>query len=160
MDEITVTTPPDPELPGPAPTLPFRRPADYYSGPVDAKPLFAPWVPYGCGIAAVIALLAIFGAGYAASSGGFGQLFDLLFSSIQGEVDKAFTREVTPAEKAEFDAQMKTMREALRDNRLRIDHIQPLLRSIRESSGDGKVTPEETEQLIRELRAVNRTVKR
>lgn len=108
----------------------------------------------------MIALLAIFGAGYAASSGGFGQLFDLLFSSIQGEVDKAFTREVTPAEKAEFDAQMKTMREALRDNRLRIDHIQPLLRSIRESSGDGKVTPEETEQLIRELRAVNRTVKR
>lgn len=121
--------------------------------------MFAPWVPYGCGIAAIVVLLAIFGAGYAASSGGFGQLFDLMFSSIQGEVDRMFTKDVTAAQKSQFDAEMKTMREALRDNRLRMDRIQPLLRSIREASEDEKVTPQETERLVRELRDVNRTAK-
>jgi hypothetical protein len=117
-------------------------------------------VPFGCGAAAIVALLVVFGAGIAASRGGMGEVFDLMFSSIQEEAEKMFTKDVTPAEKAAFGAEMKSMREAVRQNRLRIDRLQPLLRSLREVSEDERVTPAETERLIKELREVNRSARR
>ncbi len=89
-----------------------------------------------------------------------GELFDLMFSSIQGEVDKMFTGEVKPAEKASFDAEMKTMRDSVRANRVSLDRLQPLLRTLREVTEDERVTPAETERLIREVREVNRSTKR
>lgn len=162
MEEITPEAPPvsEPSPPPPKPSLPFRRPADYYSSPVDeVRPLFPRWVPYGCGSAAIFILLVIFGAGIAASQGGFGELFDFMFSSIQGETDKMFTKDVKPEQKAAFNAEMKKMREAVRTNKLRVDRLQPLLRSIRDVSEDERVTPPEAERLIGEIREVNRTVK-
>jgi len=160
LDDIAPAAPPDSEPPGPTPTLPFRRPADHYSSPVEARPLFARWVPYGCGTAALVVLIAIFAAGFAASSGGMGRLFDFMFGSIQGEVEKIFTKDVTAAEKTAFEDEMKRLRESLSNGRIRMDRVQPLLRSIREVSEDEKVTPQETERLIHELRDVNRSVKR
>lgn len=117
-------------------------------------------MPFGCGTAAIVALVVVFAGGVAASRGGMGSIFDLMFSSIQSEVEKVFTKDVTPAQKAEFEAEMKTMREAIRANRIRMDRLQPLLRSIREVSDDERVTPAETDRLIQELREVNKTAKR
>jgi hypothetical protein len=139
---------------------PFRRPADYYSAPEDTRPLFPRWVPFGCGTAAIVVLVLVFAAGIAASRGGMGMLFDVMFSSIQGETDKMFAKDVTPDERAAFNAEMKTVRDAVRENRLRVDRLQPLLRSLRDVTEDERVTAKETEQLIRELREVNRTAKR
>src|SRR5437763_12118625 len=92
-------------------SAPFRRPADYYSTPIgDAKPLFPRWVPYGCGTAAIVFLIVVCAGGFFAVHGGMGQLLDMMFGSMQTEIDKMFTKEVSPAQKAAFEREMKTMR--------------------------------------------------
>jgi hypothetical protein len=140
--------------------LSFRRPADYYSTPVgDARPLFPRWVPYGCGTASIIVLLLVFALGAAVSAGGLGQVLDLMIGTMQGEIDKMFTSDVKPQQREAFDAEMKTMRAATRENHLSLDRLQPLLRSMRDASVDEHITPEETEQLTRELRDVNSSIK-
>jgi hypothetical protein len=161
LDDITPVVSPEPEPPAlPTPSLPFRRPADYYSSPVgEARPLFPKWVPYGCGTAAIVVLLIVFGLGIAVSRGAMGELFDLMFATMQGEIDKMFTKDVQPADRAAFDAEMKAMRESVRQNRLSMERLQPLLRTLREVVSDERVTPEETQQLIREIHAINVTPK-
>jgi len=158
LSDITPVISPDPEPPAlPPPSLPFRRPADYYSSPVgEARPLFPKWVPYGCGTAGIVVLLIVFGAGIAVSRGLLGPFFELMFATTQGEIDKNFTRDVKPADRQTFDAEMKTMRALVRENRVSIDRLQPLLRIIREDISDERVTPKETQELIEEIRAINR----
>lgn len=117
-------------------------------------------MPFGCGSAAVVLLVLVFLTGIALSRGGMGSLLDPILSSIQDEVEKMFTKDVTAAEKAQFEAQMKELRDEVRQNRLSIDRLQPVLRTIREVSSDQRVTPAETEELIRALEQANRTAKR
>jgi hypothetical protein len=136
--------------------LPFRRPADYYSTPVgDARPLFPRWVPYGCGTASIIVLLVVFALGAAVSTGALGELLDLMFGPMQGEIDRMFTPDVKPQQRVALDAEMKTMRAAIRANRLSLDRLQPLLRSMRDASSDEHITSQETEQLIHEIHEIN-----
>ena len=143
-----------PEITPAAP--PFRRPADYYSSPVeDVRPVFPRWVPYGCGAASIVLILILLGAAAAASSGAFGGLFEMMFASMQGEVDKMMTPDVKPPQKAAFDAEMKTMRDALSASRLKMDRLQPLMRVMREVVLDEKVTPQEVDQLTKEIHAIN-----
>jgi len=150
LDEITPAA-------RPAESLPFRRPADYYSTPVgEAKPLFPRWVPYGCGSAAILLLVVIFVGGIVASGGGMGQLLELMFGSIQSEIDKKFTKDVQQTQKAAFDREMKTMRDSVRENRLKLDRLQPLLRTLREVTSDDRVTSAETEQLTKEIHDINK----
>jgi hypothetical protein len=138
------------------PKLPFRRPADYYSTPIgDAKPLFPRWVPYGCGAAAIVVLIVISAGGVFAVHGGMGRLLDMMFGSMQTEIDKMFTKEVSPAQKAGFEREMKTMRDAVRTNRLRVDRLQPLLRTMRDITSDEHVTPAETDQITKEMHQLN-----
>ena len=159
LDEITPVAPPGSEPP--VASLPFRRPADYYSSPVsEGRPLFPRWVPFGCGAAAIVLLILVFAGGIVAARGGLGDLFDLMFASIQGEVDKMLAPDVKPAQKVEFDAEMKKMRDAVRENRLSIDRLQPLLRSIRDVSGDERVTSKEIERLTKEVREINSVPKK
>ena len=96
-------------IPGasPPPSLPFRRPADYYATPVgDAKPLFPRWVPYGCGIASIVLIVIVFAGGYFAVHGGMGQLLAFMFGSMHDEVARMFTKDVSPAQKAAFEQEM------------------------------------------------------
>jgi hypothetical protein len=154
LDEIIPDAPPEGEHP--SATLPFRRPADYYSSPVgEARPLFPRWVPYGCGTASIILLLLVFALGAAFSSGALGGLLELMFASMQGEIDRMFTPDVNAAQKAAFDAEMKKMRDSIRTNRLTVDRVQPLLRTMREVVSDERVTPAEAEQLTREIHEIN-----
>ncbi|PYQ49410.1 MAG: hypothetical protein DMF59_13700 [Acidobacteria bacterium] len=158
MEEITPVVAPDSQPPTPPPSLPFRRPADYYSSPVgEARPLFPRWVPFGCGSAAIVALIAVFSLGILASQGKLGELFDIAFwLPMQGEIDKMFTKDVKPADKATFDAEMKTMRESVRLNRMPMQRLQPLLQMLREVVSDERVTPPETARLIEQLRQINK----
>ena len=112
-------------------------------------------MPFGCGTAAIVLLIIIFVGGIFAAHGGMGELFGFMFGSMQGEIDKMFTKEVTPAQKAGFDNEMKTMRDAVRQNRLPIDQLQPLLRTMRDVTSDEHVTPAEADQLTKEMHAIN-----
>jgi len=162
LNDFTPVVSPDQQPPAlPPPSLPFRRPADYYSSPVgEARPLFPKWVPFGCGTAAIVALLVVFGLGIALERGLMGEAFDLMFATMQGEIDKLFTKDVKPAEKIAFDAEMKAMRESVRQNRISVDRLQPVLRTLRDVVSDERVTPAETQQLTEEIRELNRTAKR
>lgn len=149
MDEITSAA-------SPPPTPPFRRPADYYSTPTgDAKPLFPRWVPYGCGTAAIVVLIVVFVGGVFAVRGGMGTLLDMMFGSMDTEIGKMFTKDVTAPQKAGFEREMKTMRDAVRSNRLRVDRLQPLLKTMRDVTSDERVTPAETDQLIKQMHELN-----
>ncbi len=141
-------------------TLPFRRPADYYSAPLEeVKPIFPRWVPFGCGTAAIVLIIGLVGIAAGISSGAFGEVFDMVFSSMQGEVDKMMTADVKPPQKAAFDAEMKRMRDAIRSSRLKMENLQPLMRTMRDVISDERVTPPEVDQLTREVHAINASIK-
>ncbi len=119
------------------------------------KPLFPRWVPYGCGAAAIVVLIVVFVGGVFAVRGGMGRLLDMMFGSMQTEIDKMFTKEVSAVQKTAFQREMKTIRDAVRTNRLRVDRLQPLLRTMRDATADGHVTPAETNELIKEMHQLN-----
>ena len=89
-----------------------------------------------------------------------GELFAFFFATTQSEIDKAFTKDVKPADRQALDAEMKTMRESVRQNRTSVEQLQPLLRTLRDVISDERVTPAETQQLIHEVREINRTAKK
>ena len=143
-----------PEI-APAPP-PFRRPADYYSSPVEnVRPIFPRWVPFGCGTAAIVLLVILVGVAAGMSSGAFRGLFEMALASMEGEIEKMMAPDVKPPQKAAFEAEMKGIRESVRAGRLKIDRLQPLMRTMRETVVDEKVTAAEVEDLTRAARAVN-----
>ena len=144
-----------PTAPEPRP-LPFRRPADYYAAPLsEVRPIFPRWVPFGCGTASLLGMLVLFGAGALAGSGKGGSIFAWMFATMQDEIHGSFTKEVSPAQKAAFDAEMKLLRGNLDNGSVSIDRLQPLLHAIRDASIDSKVTPEEAAQLTKAAHDVN-----
>ena len=64
-------------------------------------------------------LIIVFAIGIAASRGGMGELLELMFASMQGEIDKMFTPEVTAPQKATFDAEIGQIGDAAEVRRLR-----------------------------------------
>ena len=138
----------------------FRRPADYYSSPTDElAPLFPRWVPFGCGTASIVLIVLLVVGAAGVSSGAFSQLFEFVFASMQGELDKMMGPDVKPPQKAAFDQEMKKMRDAVRSNRLRLDTLQPLMREFRAATSDERVTAAEVDRLTREVHAVNAAVR-
>jgi hypothetical protein len=133
----------------------FRRPADYYSSVDTQKPIFARWVPFGCGTASIVVIVAMLIMAAGISSGAFGELFEYVFASMEGEIVKMMAPDVKPEQKKAFQAEMKTMRESIRRGKLSMDRLQPLMKSIREASVDEKVTGPEVERLTREVHTIN-----
>ena len=160
MDDITpnelqLGEPP----PAPAPNpLPFQRPAEYYSAPEPSlRPLFPRWVPIGCGWVSVVFVITLFAAGTLAPKSG--SILDMLFGKIQDDLVQHFAKDVTPAQKASFAAEMKTMRDAAKNGKLKLDRTQTFLKLATELDGDEKVDQAEADKLIAAARDVNRSVK-
>jgi hypothetical protein len=144
-----------PPAPEPRP-LPFRRPADYYAAPLsDVRPLFPRWVPLGCGAASLVMMIALFAAGAWAGGGKGGSIFATLFGTMQNEVHDMYTKDVTPAQKAAFDAEMNALKTNLGNGKVSIDRLQPLLHEMRDASMDSKITPAEVAQLTKAAHDVN-----
>ena len=144
-----------PSAPEP-PSLPFRRPADYYAAPLsDVRPIVPRWAPFGCGTASLVVIVVLFGAGILAGGGKGGSIFATLFGTMQDEIHGMFTKEVTAADKSLFDAEMKTLRGNLAGGKVSIDRLQPLLHAIRDASMDSKITPEEAKKLTSAAHEVN-----
>jgi hypothetical protein len=81
----------------------------------------------------------------------------MALASMEGEIDKMMAPDVRPPQKAAFDAEMKGIRESVRAGRLPIDRLQPLMRTMRETVVDERVTPAEVDELTRAAHAVNST---
>src|SRR5206468_749053 len=122
------------------------------------RPIFPRWVSYGCGAASLLVIVVLFVAGSFAGSGKAGSLFAALFGTMQDELHGMFTKQVTPAEKAAFDAEMKTLRGNLSAGKVSIDRLQPLLHAIRDASMDSSVTPDEAARLTKAAHDVNTSI--
>jgi len=158
-DYIPIELPPAATLPEPAEVaLPFRRPADYYASPgSDLRPLVPRGVPIGCGWASVVFVILLFVAGAFAPRSG--ALLGKLFGMIGDDITKHFTSDVTPVQKAEFAAEMKTLRAAAGEGKLKLEKTQSFLKLATDVDADEKVDHAETDKLIAALRDVNRSVK-
>jgi len=114
-------------------------------------------VPFGCGTAAIILLVVLVGVAAGISSGAFRGMFEMALASMEGEIEKMMAPDVKPNAKAAFEAEMKGIRESVRAGRLKIDRLQPLMRTMRETVIDERVTAAEVEELTRAAHAVNST---
>jgi len=160
MDDFTpIEPPPATPLPEPAAAaLPFLRPADYYAAPGnDLRPLVPRRVPIGCGWASVVFVILLFAAGALAPRSG--ALLGKLFGSIGDDIDKHFTSDVTPVQRAAFAAEMKRLRAAASEGKLKLDKTQSFLKLATDVDGDDRVDHAEADKLIAALRDVNRSVK-
>src|SRR5438046_9875238 len=141
-----------PESPSPpAPRLPFQLPAEYYAAPERRPPALPRAVPFGCGTAAIVVLIVFFVAGMYSD-----RFMPWLFGYLQSEMDGQFTKDVTAAQKAEFDAEFKELRAGLKSGRANLQRIQPLLKKITDATIDERITPEETKALTDAPREMNR----
>ena len=143
LDEITPDAAPPPE-----PRLPFRLPADYYASPEAPPRVFPRAVPFGCGTAAIVFIVVLFVAASMAD-----RFMPWLFGYMQKEVDGQFTKDVSAAQKAEFDKEFSALIARLRSGKVKVAALQPFLEQLRNAEMDDKVTPEETKQLIEGLRS-------
>lgn len=145
LDEpVTATEPPH------HPPRAFRLPADYYTAPVsDVRPLFPQWVPLGCGTAAAAILLILFVGGALLSGPRLAALMDLIVGTSLGEVKGMYAKDITPRQKTEFDAEVKTLRAGLRSDKVSVQNLQPFLKAMQAAIADRKVTAEELERLTK-----------
>jgi hypothetical protein len=145
--------------PAPAPNpLPFQRPAEYYAAPESRlRPLFPRWVPIGCGWVSLVFVIVLFAAGTLAPKSG--SILDMLFGKIQDDLAQHFAKDVTPVQKASFAAEMKIMRTAAKNGRLKLDRTQTFLKLATQLDGDEKIDPVEADKLTAAARDVNRSVR-
>jgi hypothetical protein len=137
----------------PASVRSFRLPADYYSAPLsEVKPVFPAWVPWGCGSLAAVVLLLMFAGGVFLSGPRLATLIDLMLSMTIGEMKAMYQPDVTAAQKDAFDAEMKRMREGLRDGKVSVQKVQPFLQTMQKAIGDEKVSGPELEQMTKAAR--------
>jgi hypothetical protein len=160
MDEFNFTAPPA-DAPPPEPAadpLPFRRPADYYAASDSTlRPLFPKWVPIGCGWAAFVFVVLFFMAGALAPKSG--TALEWVFGKLETDMTPHFTKSVTPAQKAEFAAEMKTLRASAKSGKLKLDKTQAFLKLCTDVDSDEKIDPAEADKLIAAVRDVNRGAK-
>jgi hypothetical protein len=150
-----------PEPPPPAaPQSKFQLPAEYYAAPVEAKPLVASWVPFGCGGAALVFLVILFAGASFVSSGAISGFLDFTFGTMESEITRMFAADVTPAQRAAFKTEMTTMRENIRGGKTDIRLLQPLITTIQEATSDKLVNAAETDQMMREMQKANAEAKK
>jgi hypothetical protein len=154
MDEFNLTAPPEPVTD----SLPFRRPADYYSTPgTNVRPLFPKWVPIGCGWASLLFVVLLFlGGAFAPKSG---TALEWVFGKMETDMTPHFAKNVTPAQKAQFAAEMKTLRASAKTGKLKLEKTQNFLKLATEVDSDEKIDPAEADKLIAAVRDVNSSVK-
>ena len=135
-----------------------RIPAQYYSeAPSSTRRLCPAWVPFGCGGLAIVAIVLITVGGYWAGHGGLGRTFDFFLGQSKSDVESAYTADVTPAQRQQFDATYERLRAAVRAGRVDLAGFQKLLQSLSEVARDKNLTPQKVDVLTRQMNALIRS---
>ena len=124
----------------------FVWPAEYYSGPSPVAVL-PRGVTFGCGAAAVVVLVILFAGGAFMASGGIVDFMDLALGMSMGELRGMYTADVTAAQKKEVDDAIEKVRVGLREKKVSVTQLQPLMETMRKAIADQKVTPAEAKTL-------------
>lgn len=141
-----MTVPSDHEVP-----RRFRWPSDYYASPAP-EAVLPRWLTFGCGIAAAVALLVIFIGGAFATRGGFVTFMDFAISMSMSDVKAQYAPDVPPERRKSMEAEVTRMRESFRAGKISVAALQPFLETLRDVSGDGRVTAEEVARLEKSAR--------
>jgi len=131
-----------------------ERPCDYYSSASPERVLPA-WAPYGCGGAALLILILVFAGGAFLARGGFTQVMDLVFGMTMGEMRGMYTADVTPAQKKQLEDEIALMRKNLREEKISVQSLQPVLKTIQKGTGDQKLSGKELEEIVAVTKKVN-----
>jgi hypothetical protein len=134
----------------------FHIPADYYAAPTaDIRPLFPRGVKLGCGVASAVLLLIIFAAGAVVAHRGIGKLMDPLLGMMSDEISSMYAKDVTPPQRNALAGEITALREGIRNGRVPVARLDPIMTSLREAIRDQRLTQVETEKLTKEIHAVN-----
>ncbi|HEV7243048.1 MAG TPA: hypothetical protein VGQ36_27725 [Thermoanaerobaculia bacterium] len=124
----------------------FMWPAEYYSGP-SPRAVLPRGVTFGCGAAAIAALLIVFAGGAFMASGGLVQFMDFALGMSMGDVRGMYTSEVTSAQKDELERAIEQLRAGLREGKVPVTKLDPVMQSMRKGISDRKLTPAEVNAL-------------
>jgi hypothetical protein len=138
----------------------FRWPAEYYSGP-SPRAVLPRGVTFGCGAAAVVALLIVFAGGAFLASGGLVQFMDFALGMSMGDVRGMYASDVTSAQKDELEKAIEQLRAGLRDGKVSVTKLDPVMQTMRKGISDKKLTPSEVKALAAAARnaAVSKSAK-
>lgn len=129
----------------------FVWPAEYYSGP-SPKAVLPQGLTFGCGAAAIVALLLVFAGGAFLSSGGMVQFMDFALGMSMGDVRGMYTSDVTFAQKNDLEKSIEKLRVGLRSGKVSVTQLDPVMQSMRKGIADKKLTPDEVKALAAEAR--------
>jgi hypothetical protein len=129
-------------------------PADYYSGP-SPRAVLPRGVTYGCGAASVVVLILVFAGGAFLSSGGMVDFMDLVFGMTMGEIRGMYTKDVSEPQKKELDASIEALRKSVRERKVAVGKLDPVLQTMRKTMSDSKMNPAEVQQVTAAARKAN-----
>jgi hypothetical protein len=129
-------------------------PADYYSGP-SPQAVLPRGVTYGCGAASVVVLILVFAGGAFLSSGGMVDFMDLVFGMTMGEIRGMYTNDVTEPQKKELEASIESLRKSVRERKVAVGKLDPVLQTMRKTMSDTKLNPAEVQQVTAAARKAN-----
>jgi hypothetical protein len=112
-------------------------------------------VRIGCGWTALAILVIGFAAGAVVVRTGVGRLMDMLLGTMEGEIVGMYGKDVVPAQRAAFEAEMAKLRANLRAEKVSVAKLDPVMSDLRDASSDKVITPAEIVKLTQTLREAN-----
>jgi len=131
-----------------------RFPADYYSDPTLRTGNLPKWVPMGCGLLSIGALVILLALGNFFLNDGLPTILGFVFSNIEDELDKQFDSTVSAAEREGLKHELDALASAVSKRRVSAPAATRILRDMQSTIEDKRVTREETGKLTSEIRGL------
>ncbi len=74
---------------------------------------------------------------------------DFVIGTSLGELRSMETRDITPAQKQQFEAEVARLREGIRGGKVPVKNLQLFIKEMQTAVADKRVTPDELQQLTK-----------
>jgi len=136
-----------------------KNPSDYYASqapPPAGRKGCPKWLLTGCGLGGCLMLIIIFVGGAFFMKSGMPKILDYAFSKVETEVSSLAAPEVTIEQKDALREEIILFRTNIREDRIQITDVQPVLKKLQNATSDQRLTPAEFDELTADLRGMNR----
>lgn len=145
-------TPPPPPSPGSPPRTSYEKPADYYQTPPAQPDRKGCWKwGLGCGGAGCL-LIILLGIGAVLMAP---KIIGFFFGQLEKAVVESAAPDVTDEQREDLRREIAEIRRHLREDRISMEQLQPLLTETQRAIGDQLLTSEEVDELTRMMRELN-----
>lgn len=131
-----------------------RFPSYYYGDPMPAASKLPRWLPVGCGLLSIAALIVLFALGSFFVNDGLPTILGFVFSNIEDELDKQFGPDVTPAERQSLKHELDLLASAVSKRKVSATDATKILRELQSMIVDGKVSRSESAALTRDIESI------